>query len=58
MKIHVGADVNSSTAHTVTVTPANKADIGELPTLLRENDEVIFGDAGCIGLHWKVNHKR
>jgi hypothetical protein len=36
--------VNSGTAYTVTVTSANKADIGELPALLREQDEVIFGN--------------
>jgi len=69
MKIHVGADVNSGTAYTVTVTSANKADIGELPALLRKEDEVIFGDASytrdtykrgarCLELHWKVNDKR
>ncbi|MDP0590205.1 MAG: IS5 family transposase [Candidatus Endonucleobacter bathymodioli] len=69
MKIHVSADVNSGTAHTVTVTSANKADIGELPALLRKEDEVIFGDEGytsdtykrgarCLGLHWQVNDKR
>ena len=44
MKILIGADVNSGTAYTVTVTSANKADIGELPALLREQDEVIFGN--------------
>ena len=69
MKIHVGADVNRGTAHTVTVTAANEADISQLPSLLRESDEVIFGDAGYssdsykrgsreMGLHWKVNDKR
>lgn len=69
MKIHVGADVNSGTAHTVTVTAANEADINQLPALLREDDEVIFGDAGytsdsykrgarALGLSWKVNDKR
>jgi transposase, IS5 family len=36
MKIHVGADVDSGAVHSVTVTPANTADITELPTLLRE----------------------
>ena len=36
------ADVNSGTVHTVTVTSANKADIGELPALLREEDKVIW----------------
>ena len=34
MKIHVGADVDNGTAHTVTVTAANQADINELPNLL------------------------
>ena len=69
MKIHVGADVNSGTAHAVTVTAANEADISQLPSLLREDDEVIFGDAGytsdsykrgarALGLSWKVNDKR
>lgn len=69
MKIHVGADVNSGTAHTVTVTAANEADITQLPALLRDSDEVIFGDAGydsdsykrgsrALGLQWKVNAKR
>lgn len=69
MKVHVGADVNSGAAHSVTVTPANTADIGELPNLLREEDQAIFGDAGytsdeykrgarALGLHWYVNAKR
>jgi len=69
MKIHAGADVDSGAAHTVTVTAANAADITQLPALLRETDEVIFGDAGytsdsykrgarAMGLHWKVNDKR
>ncbi len=68
MKIHVGADVDSGAVHSVTVTPANTADITELPKLLREEDRVIFGDAGYaseeykvgsreLGLHWKVQDK-
>ncbi|HEU0198207.1 MAG TPA: IS5 family transposase [Nevskiaceae bacterium] len=69
MKVHVGADVNRGTAHTVTVTAANRADISELPDLLREEDAVIFGDAGydsdtykrgarALGMRWCVNDKR
>ncbi|MDP0588014.1 MAG: hypothetical protein QS748_01930 [Candidatus Endonucleobacter bathymodioli] len=42
MKIYVGADVNSVTAIIVTVTSANKADIGELPTLLRERRSTLW----------------
>ena len=69
MKIHIGADVDSGAAHTVTVTAANEADINQLPKLLRSSDQVIFGDAGytsdeykrgarALGIHWKVNDKR
>jgi len=69
MKIHVGADVNSGAVHTVTTTSANVADITELPKLLREQDAVVFADAGYtsdsykrgakeVGLRWCVNDKR
>lgn len=69
MKIHIGTDVNSNCIHSATVTSANEADINELPNLLRENDKVIFADAGYVsdtykrgarhlGLTWKVNDKR
>lgn len=38
MKIHVGADVASGEAYSVTVTAANRADIDELPKLLCEEE--------------------
>ena len=53
MKIHVGADVDSGLSHSVTVTAANEADISELPKLLREDDAVIFGDAGYASDEYK-----
>ena len=69
MKIHVGADVDSGAAHSVTVTAANRADISELDDLRRETDKVLFGDSGYAsdkrkrearekGRHWCVNDKR
>jgi IS5 family transposase len=69
MKIHVGADVNAGTVHSVTVTAANVADIDELPNLLRADDEVVFADAGYtsdaykrgareLGMRWCVQDKR
>jgi len=69
MKIHIGSDVNSNAIHSATVTSANIADINEMPELLREEDEVVFGDAGytsdtykrgarSLGMTWKVNDKR
>ena len=68
MKIHVGADVDSGAAHTVTVTSANNSDINELPKLLRKDDQVVFGDAGYasdeykrgarqLGMTWAVQDK-
>lgn len=69
MKIHIGTDVNSNVVHSATVTPANVADIVELPNLLRDDDMAVFADAGytsdtyCrgarkLGIAWKVNDKR
>ena len=69
MKIHIGTDVDSNVIHSATVTSANEADITELPHLLREDDQVIFADAGytsdtykrgarALGMRWKVNDKR
>lgn len=69
MKLHIGTDVNSNAIHSATVTSANEADINELPSLLREDDKVVFADAGYtsdsykrgarqLGISWKVNDKR
>jgi IS5 family transposase len=58
MKIHVGADVDSGVVHTVSVTPANVADITELPNLLREDDRAVFGDAGYVNDHYKRAARR
>jgi IS5 family transposase len=53
MKVHVGADVHTGVAHTVSVTPANAADISQLPNLLREDDRLILGDAGYVNDTYK-----
>jgi transposase, IS5 family len=53
MKIHVGADVDSGLVHTVSVTPANTADVVELPVLLREDDRAVFGDKGYVNNEYK-----
>lgn len=68
MKVHVGADVDSGLVHTVSVTPANRSDIEQLPHLLREDDRAVFGDKGYVnneykrqaraaGVFWGVNLK-
>ena len=53
IKIHVGADVDSGVVHTVSVTPANVADVTELPNLLREDDRAVFGDAAYANNPYK-----
>jgi IS5 family transposase len=53
MKVHVGADINSGVVHTVSVTPANVADVNELPGLLREDDRAVLGDAGYVNNEFK-----
>lgn len=50
MKCHVGVDAGSGLVHTITVTPANKADITEAHKLLREDDEFAYGDNGYAGI--------
>lgn len=68
MKVHVGADVHSGLVHTVSVTPANTADIRQLAHLLREDDRAVFGDKGYVnnslkraarkaGVFWGVSLK-
>ncbi len=68
LKLHVGADVDSGAAHSVTVTAANQADISELPNLLRKEDVAVSGDAGyagdgykrgarALGMSWRVQDK-
>ena len=48
MKCHVGVDAGGGLVHTVTVTSANKHDITETVNLIREDDEVVYGDSGDI----------
>ncbi len=50
MKCHIGVDAGSGLAHTMTVTGANAHDITEAANLIREDDEVVYGDAGYVGL--------
>ena len=50
MKCHIGVDSGSGLVHTVTVTPANVHDITEAHKLLREDDDVAYGDSGYIGI--------
>ena len=50
MKCHVGVDAGTGYVHTITATPANTHDITEAHKLIREDDEVVYGDSGYIGI--------
>jgi IS5 family transposase len=50
MKAHAGVDAGTGYVHSVTATAANKHDITEAYKLIRDDDEVLYGDAGYTGL--------
>jgi IS5 family transposase len=49
MKIHSGVDAGSGYVHTITGTSANVHDIEETGKLIREDDEIVYGDSGYSG---------
>jgi IS5 family transposase len=50
VKCHAGVDAGTGLVHTITVTAANVHDIAETVNLIREDDEVVYGDAGYLGI--------
>lgn len=50
MKIHAGVDAGSGFVHTITATSGNQHDITEAHNLIREDDTVVYGDSGYLGL--------
>jgi IS5 family transposase len=50
MKAHVGVDAGTGYVHTVAVTSANAADVAQTSRLLREDDRVVWADAGYTGV--------
>ena len=50
MKCHIGVDAGSGLVHTITVTAANVHDVTQAANLLREDDEVMYGDSGYLGI--------
>lgn len=58
MRIHIGVDPLHGFIHTITGTAANVAEVKEAPKLLREDDEVAYGDAGYCKLERYDTQKR
>ena len=50
MKVHAGVDAGSGFVHTIDGTAANVHDSTEAHKLIREDDEVVYGDSGYLGV--------
>ena len=50
MKCHVGVDAGSGLVHTIVTTSANVHDVTVTSELIREDDEVLYGDSGYLGI--------
>jgi len=50
MKCHIGVDAGSGLVHTIEVTAANEHDVTVASRLIREDDEVVYGDSGYLGI--------
>lgn len=50
MKCHIGVDAGTGYVHTAEVTPANTHDVTVAFELIREDDEVVYGDSAYLGI--------
>jgi IS5 family transposase len=50
MKSHIGVDAGTGYVHSVKATPASEHDINVASLLIREDDEVVYGDSGYVGI--------
>ena len=53
MKIHAGVDAGTGLTHTITGTAANVHDMEETSKLIREDDEVVYGDPAYLGVQMR-----
>ena len=50
-RMHTGADAGTGYIHSCEVTAANVSEREVVPRLVREDDEVVYGDAGYSNIH-------
>ena len=50
MKVHIGVDAGTGIVHTVIGTAANVHDSEKAADLIRDDDEVVYGDSGYLGI--------
>ena len=51
MKAHIGVDAGTGYVHSVTATAANVHDLDQAGKLIRDDDEVVYADAGYQGIN-------
>jgi len=49
-KLHIGVDAGTGYIHSHTTTAANVHDVAQAHKLIREDDEIVSGDSGYLGL--------
>jgi IS5 family transposase len=50
MKVHMGVDAGTGYVHTIEGTAANVSDVSMTSKLLRDDDKVVYGDSGYLGV--------
>lgn len=55
MKVHAGVDAGSGYVHTITGTSASVHDVNETEKLIREDDDVLYGDSGYLNAKEHMN---
>ena len=50
MKAHIGVDAATGYIHSLETTPANVHDVTVAHKLIRDDDRVLYGDAGYVGI--------
>ena len=50
MKAHIGVDAGTGYVHSVTATAASVHDLDEVTNLVRDDDQVVYTDAGYQGV--------
>lgn len=58
MKAHIGVDAGTGLVHTVVVAVVNVHDVTQTSMLVRNNDDVVYGDSGYIGVEKREKIER
>ena len=57
MKEHIGVDAGTGYIHTAEATAANVSDVAEAHKLVREDDHIVYGDSGYLGMEKRPEAK-